>query len=76
MISNVALKSTEAAGSAAPRPADSGDTGDTGAFDALLALQSMVGEDTVTEVHCAAGRCARRRGAAGTRSKIPKISRR
>jgi flagellar hook-length control protein FliK len=49
MMSNIALKTTEAAGSAAPAPADSGDAGDTGAFDALLALQSMVGEDTVTE---------------------------
>jgi len=50
MMSNIALKSSEAAGGAAPAPADSVDAGDTGAFDALLALQSMVGEDTVTEV--------------------------
>ena len=50
MMSNIALKSTESAGTAAPASADSGDAGDTGAFDALLALQSMVGEDTVTEV--------------------------
>jgi len=49
MISNFALNSTEAAGSNASAPVDSVDAGDTGAFDALLALQSMVGEDTVTE---------------------------
>jgi flagellar hook-length control protein FliK len=48
MISNVAVKSTEAAGSNAPATAsDSADTGDTGAFDALLAL---AGEDTVTDL--------------------------
>ena len=50
MISNVAPKSTEAAGSAAPASGESADAGDTGAFDALLALQSMVDEDTVTEM--------------------------
>jgi hypothetical protein len=66
MMSNIALKSSEAAGSAAPAPADSGDTGDTGAFDALLALQSMVGEDTVTEASGSACQRAARRGAAGT----------
>jgi flagellar hook-length control protein FliK len=50
MISNVAPKSVEPAGSAAPAANDTADTGDTGAFDAVMALQSMVGEDTVTEV--------------------------
>ena len=49
MISNVAPKSTEAVGSAAPA-GETADTGDTGAFDALLALQSLTGEDTITEV--------------------------
>jgi len=49
MISNVAPKSTEAAGASAPA-GETADTGDTGAFDALLALQSMTGEDTITEV--------------------------
>jgi flagellar hook-length control protein FliK len=50
MISNVAVKSTEAAGSAAPAAGEPVDTGDTGAFDALLALQSLAGEDTVTDL--------------------------
>jgi len=50
MIANIALNSTEAAGSAAPASGDSVDAGDTGAFDALLALQSMVGEDTIADV--------------------------
>jgi flagellar hook-length control protein FliK len=50
MISNVAPKSTEAVGSNAPATGESADAGDTGEFDALLALHSMVGEDTVTEV--------------------------
>jgi flagellar hook-length control protein FliK len=50
MISNVAVKSTEAASSTAAAPGESPDAGDTGAFDALLALQSMSGEDTITEV--------------------------
>jgi len=49
MISNVALKSTEAAGNAAA-PADSVDTGDTGAFDALLTLQSLQQDSTVTDL--------------------------
>ena len=50
MISNVAPKSTEAAAGAASAPGESADTGDTGAFDALLALQSVSGEDTVTDL--------------------------
>jgi hypothetical protein len=50
MISNIAPKSTEAAGSATSTAADSADTGDTGAFDALL---SMVGEATVTDLGAA-----------------------
>ena len=50
MISNVAPKSAEAAGSAAPATGESADTGDTGAFDALMTLQSMVDEATVTDL--------------------------
>lgn len=50
MISNVAMNSTEAVGGAASAPGESVDTGDTGAFDALLALQSVSGEDTVTDL--------------------------
>ncbi len=50
MISNVVTASTEAAGSAASASGESTDTGDTGAFDALLTLQSLAGEDTVTEL--------------------------
>ena len=49
MISNVAPKSTEPASGPA-QAGDTTDTADTGAFDALLALQSMTGEDTITEV--------------------------
>ena len=41
-----------------------GDAGDTGAFDALLALQSMVGRRHRDRSRRAAGRRARRRGAA------------
>jgi len=47
MISNIAPKSTDAAGSATSTAAESADTGDTGAFDALL---SVVGEATVTDL--------------------------
>jgi flagellar hook-length control protein FliK len=50
MISNVAPKSTEAAGSSVSGPGESADTGDTGAFDALLALQSVIDEATVTDL--------------------------
>jgi flagellar hook-length control protein FliK len=50
MIANVAMNSTEAVGGAASAPGESVDTGDTGAFDALLALQSVSGEDTVTDL--------------------------
>jgi flagellar hook-length control protein FliK len=49
MISNVALKSTEAAGNAAAASGESADTGDTGAFDALLTLQSLQ-DSTVTDL--------------------------
>lgn len=48
MISNVALKSTEAAGNAAAS-GETADTADTGAFDALLTLQS-VQDSTVTDL--------------------------
>lgn len=50
MISNVAPKSTEAAGSTPTVPGEAADTGDTGAFDALLALQSVIDEATVTDL--------------------------
>jgi flagellar hook-length control protein FliK len=46
MISNVALQSADAAG-AAP---SSGETADTGAFDALLALQSLINADAESGV--------------------------
>ena len=49
MISNVALKSTEAAGNAAAATGEAADTGDTGAFDALLTLQSLQ-DSTVTDL--------------------------
>jgi len=49
MISNIAPKATEAA-AGNTTAGESVDTGDTGAFDALLALQSMVGEATVTDL--------------------------
>jgi flagellar hook-length control protein FliK len=55
MISNVALKSTEAAAGTATAQGESADTGDTGAFDALLALQSVSGEDTVTDLTALTG---------------------
>ena len=47
MISNVALQSTDAAGTA---PA-AGETADTGAFDALMALQSLVNADAEAGVN-------------------------
>ena len=54
MISNIAPKSTpKTTESAANTPSNAGesvDTGDSGAFDALLALQWMVGEATVTDL--------------------------
>ena len=49
MISNVALKSTEAAGNTAAASGEAADTGDTGAFDALLTLQSLQ-DSTVTDL--------------------------
>ena len=49
MISNVALKSTEAAANAAATSGESADTGDTGAFDALLTLQALQ-DSTVTDL--------------------------
>ncbi len=44
MISNVALQSTDAAGTAP----SAGETADTGAFDALMALQSLINADAET----------------------------
>jgi flagellar hook-length control protein FliK len=48
MISNVALQSTDATAGAGP---SAGETADTGAFDALMALQSLINADAETGVN-------------------------
>jgi flagellar hook-length control protein FliK len=48
MISNVAVQTTEASAGAGKSPGESADTGDTGAFDALLALQSVIDSEGLT----------------------------